>query len=104
MEKSQKPRVLVTHWVHHEVLAYLESTCEVIANETRATWPRDTVLDLAGDCDAMMAFMPDRVDKALLRASPRLKIIAASTQGTGQFRPSRPAPAMAYGSPWCRTC
>jgi len=85
MEKSQKPRVLVTHWVHHEVLAYLESTCEVIANETRATWPRDTVLDLAADCDAMMAFMPDRVDEAFLRACPRLRIIAAALKGPDNF-------------------
>ena len=39
MNVSRKPRVLVTHWVHPEVLAHLETTCEVVANESRTSWP-----------------------------------------------------------------
>ena len=73
--------MLVTHWVHQEVLAHLESRCEVIANETRASWPRDTVLNLAAECDAMMTFVPDHVDEAFLCACPRLKVVAAALNG-----------------------
>lgn len=80
-----KPRVLVTHWVHPEVIEYLAQTCEVVANTQRTTWPRSGVLELALECDALMAFMPDSIDDDFLAQCPRLKIVAASLKGFDNF-------------------
>lgn len=82
---SHPHRVLITHWVHPEVIARLEQSAEVIPNHTRETWPRARVAELARECDAMMAFMPDCVDDAFLAQCPRLKIIAAALKGTDNF-------------------
>lgn len=82
---SEKSRVLVTHWVHAPVLEYLNEHCHVISNNSRDTWPRERVLDLARDCDAIMAFMPDTVSEAFLEQCPRLKIIAAALKGPDNF-------------------
>src|SRR5258706_715906 len=76
-----KPRVVLTHWVHSEVLAYLRKTCRVIANPTRESWPHRTLLKNARQADAIMVFMPDRVDAALLKACPKLKVIGAALKG-----------------------
>ncbi len=85
MTSSPKPRVLVTHWVHPEVLDLLRRECDVIANETRETWPRDRVAALAADCDAAIMFMPDTVNEAFLARCPRLKVIAAALKGRDNF-------------------
>jgi phosphonate dehydrogenase len=82
---NRRPRVLVTHWVHPEVHELLARDCEVIGNATRDTWSAQRVLDLARDCDAMIAFMPDAVDEAFLSQCPRLKIVAAALKGSDNF-------------------
>jgi phosphonate dehydrogenase len=80
-----KPRVLITHWVHPEVIERLSGSCEVIANPTRDSWPRERVRARAAACDAMIAFMPDRVDAAFLDACPRLRVVAAALKGADNF-------------------
>ena len=82
---TAKPKVLVTHWVHADVVARLDSTCETIANASRGSWPRERVLELASACDGLMAFMPDRIDEAFLERCPKLRVVAAATKGTGNF-------------------
>jgi phosphonate dehydrogenase len=32
-----KPKVVITHWVHQEVIDLLSPHCQVVANETRRT-------------------------------------------------------------------
>ena len=76
-----KPLVVLTHWVHPEVLACLRKTCRVVANSTRESWPHQTLLKNAKQADALMVFMPDRVDEALLKACPGLKVIGAALKG-----------------------
>lgn len=78
-------RVLVTHWVHPEVLTLLESHCTVRANPERDTWSPAQVRAAARDCHAMIAFMPDTVDEAFLADCPRLKIVAAALKGSDNF-------------------
>jgi phosphonate dehydrogenase len=81
----EKPRVLITHWVHPEVIEALAGECEVLPNLERKTWPRDRVLELARQCAAVMMFMPDRVDEAFLSGCPRLRIVAAALKGYDNF-------------------
>ncbi|MPZ34465.1 MAG: hydroxyacid dehydrogenase [Rhodospirillales bacterium] len=80
-----KPRVVITHKVHQEVLELLCTQCDVVANQTSDTLSRDEVLRRTSAADAMMAFMPDRVDADFLMACPKLRIIGAALKGYDNF-------------------
>lgn len=80
-----KPRVVVTHRVHAEVLEQLGAQCDVSANQGVETLPRAEVLRRTREADALMAFMPDCVDAAFLSACPRLKVIGAALKGADNF-------------------
>jgi phosphonate dehydrogenase len=78
-------RVVLTHRVHEKVLGVLAPHCEIIANQTPDTLPREEIFRRAAAADALMAFMPDRVDGIFLDACPDLKIIAAALKGFDNF-------------------
>lgn len=80
-----KPRVVITHRVHLETLDLLSAHCEVISNQTMETMPREEVIRRACTADAIMAFMPDRIDADFLAACPQLKIIGAALKGYDNF-------------------
>lgn len=80
-----KPRVVITHRVHDEVLAKLEAHCELVTNQSHATMPAESVRARAATADAMMAFMPDTVGEDFLRACPNLKVIGAALKGYDNF-------------------
>jgi phosphonate dehydrogenase len=71
--------------VHQRVLESLAPHCEIVANQTSDTLPPGEIVRRAATADAMMAFMPDRVDGAFLGACPRLKIVAAALKGYDNF-------------------
>jgi phosphonate dehydrogenase len=79
------PRIVVTNWVHDDVLARLARLGEVDANTSRAPWPRHEVMRRAGDADALLAFMPDRIDGEFLKACPRLRAVACALKGYDNF-------------------
>ncbi|MDR3581248.1 MAG: phosphonate dehydrogenase [Oryzomonas sp.] len=79
------PKVVITHWVHDEVIRLLEQSCCVVPNIGRSTLPRDEVLRRCSDADAVMVFMPDRVDEEFLSLCPRLKVIGAALKGYDNF-------------------
>lgn len=78
---SEQPKVVITHRVHEPVKEFLSHRCEVVANASVDSWPPATLLKHASDADALMVFMPDKVDKAFLAQCHRLKIIAAALKG-----------------------
>lgn len=80
-----KPRVVLTHRVHDEVIEYLAPHCDLITNQGPATLTRADVLSRTADADAMMAFMPDRVDADFLNVCPRLKVVGAALKGFDNF-------------------
>lgn len=80
-----RPRVVLTHRVHEQVLDSLAPHCELVANQTPDTLPPAEIIRRAATADAMMAFMPDKVDAAFLDACPRLKMIAAALKGYDNF-------------------
>ncbi len=82
---QRKPRVVVTNWVHGEVLAYLREHCEVVANQTRQALSRDQVIAQARKADGLLAFMPDSVDAAFLDACPTLRVIGCAARGIDNF-------------------
>jgi phosphonate dehydrogenase len=80
------PRVVVTHWVHPEVAAYLrEFSSPVVPPEEPGVWPAARVLELARDAEGLIACMADRVDEAFLASCPRLRIVAATLKGYDNF-------------------
>jgi phosphonate dehydrogenase len=79
------PRVVLTHWVHPEVIEVLSHTCEVVANPTKETLSRQEILSLTIDAEALMVFMPDRIDAEFLQKCPKLKIIAGALRGYDNF-------------------
>ena len=75
------PRLVITHWVHPEVVDLLGRSFEVIPNITRETLPRAEVLRRAREAEALMIFMPDIIDRPFVQSCPRLKIIAGAFKG-----------------------
>lgn len=80
-----KPKVVITHKVHDSVLDELAPYSELITNQTGETLSRDEIASRVASADAMMAFMPDRVDQAFLQGCPRLTVIGAALKGYDNF-------------------
>ncbi|MGD8576693.1 MAG: phosphonate dehydrogenase [Thiohalophilus sp.] len=80
-----KPKIVITHWVHDEVLEFLAPHFELVTNQTRETLPGDEVIARAADADGIMVFMPDSVDAEFLDACPKLQVVAAALKGYDNF-------------------
>ncbi len=80
-----KPKVVITHWVHPEIIELLSYSTIVIANQTKDTLPRAEIIKLAKDAQALMVFMPDCIDREFLAACPNLKVIAGALRGYDNF-------------------
>lgn len=80
-----KPRLVITHRVHEEVLDMLAPHCQLITNQSDETLAPSEVLRRVSDAQAMMAFMPDRVGADFLRACPHLRVIGAALKGFDNF-------------------
>ena len=82
---EMRPSVVITHWVHKEVIDFLSPHFRVIQNPTRETWSRTRVLAQAREAFGLMVFMPDTIDDDFLSRCPRLKIVAAALKGYDNF-------------------
>jgi glyoxylate reductase len=68
--------VLVTRRVPAAVVRRLEEQCSVDMHRGDTPLPPDELRARAADKDALIVLLPDRIDRALLDAAPRLKIVA----------------------------
>lgn len=59
----------------------LGSFAELRANPHEQPWDAAELARQARDADALIAFMPDRIDAALLAACPRLRAVAGALKG-----------------------
>lgn len=81
-----KDRVVVTHWVHPEVTAYLADFCEPVApGEHEGVWPRAKVAELAAAAAGLITCMADSVDEEFLSGCPRLRVVSATLKGYDNF-------------------
>lgn len=78
-------KIVVTQPIHEEVLTRLHAAGEVVMNPGPEPWSEDELYRHLKDADAMMAFMPDRVDQRTLLNAPRLKTIACALKGYDNF-------------------
>lgn len=77
-----RPEVVVTHWVHPEVMGFLSEFATVWApTEAEGVWPRAEVIARAHTADALITCMADLVDEELLDACPRLRVVSATLKG-----------------------
>lgn len=80
-----KPKVVITHWVHPEIIELLSDRVTVIANQTKDTLSRQEIIQRAQDAQGLMVFMPDSIDQEFLAACPELKVIAGALRGYDNF-------------------
>jgi len=83
--KPRRPRIVISNWVHEDVLARLAAIGEVDANRTRTPWSRGQLTKCAASADALLAFMTDHVDVDFVVACPRVKVIACALKGVDNF-------------------
>jgi phosphonate dehydrogenase len=82
---TSRPKVVVTNWVHDAVIDFLAQRFLVEANREREPWADWELRSRAADAEAMIAFMPDRVDADFLDACPDLKVVAGALKGYDNF-------------------
>jgi phosphonate dehydrogenase len=76
-----RPKIVVSHWVHPEVLEELSRECDVVANRSLESMPREALLERARDARAILAFMPDRIDAEFIRSCRNLGLVAGAFKG-----------------------
>lgn len=61
--------------------ARLAGAARLIVNESGSAWTPAQLREACAGADALVAFMTERVDTALLDASPRLRLVAGALKG-----------------------
>ena len=82
---TKTPRIVISNWVHDEVVARLRAIGDVDANRRRVPWPAQELVRRAAEADALLAFMPDHVDADFLKRCLRLKVVACALKGFDNF-------------------
>jgi glyoxylate reductase len=77
-----KPKVLVTSKMFPEVLAYLEDHAEIEGGRTAGGLAWEEIKKRIGDKDGLLCLLVDRIDREIISAAPRLRIIANCAVGT----------------------
>jgi phosphonate dehydrogenase len=80
-----KPKIVITQPIHADVLHKLETVGDVVMNPGPAPWDTQTLYTHLAEADALMAFMPDRIDADALRHAPKLKTVACALKGYDNF-------------------
>ena len=79
-------QVVVTHWVHPEVVSYLARFAEPrVPSAAEGIWPGARVAELAATADGLITCMADTVDDGFLAHCPRLRVISATLKGYDNF-------------------
>jgi phosphonate dehydrogenase len=75
------PLVVVTHWVHQEVLERLGEFCRPLApSREEGIWDRETV-GRQREAQGLMVCMADQIDEEMLASVPRLRVVAGVLKG-----------------------
>jgi len=76
-----KPKILVTRRMFPEVLEYLKEHVEVETGSRQGTMPESALLRGVRDKEGLLSQLVDRVDRRIMDAAPRLKVIANCAVG-----------------------
>ena len=78
---NTKKRIVVTNPLYDEVRRRLEAHAHVDMNESVEPWAPDVLATKLRSAHALMGFMTDSVDEALLAGAPELEIVACALKG-----------------------
>lgn len=78
-------KIVITNRVHDAVRERFAAHGEVVMNTSLAPWTPQQLAAHLAEASAMMGFMTDGVDDALLRAAPRLRIVACALKGFDSY-------------------
>jgi phosphonate dehydrogenase len=81
----KRPRVLLAHPVHDEVRQRLERVAEVDMHTGPEPLATPLLAQRLESAQALMGFMTERVDAALLAACPHLRIVATALKGCDNY-------------------
>lgn len=76
-----KPKALVTRRLLPEAQAYLEMNLDIEVGETGRNLTRERLLTRIHDKEGLLALLVDTVDREVMEAAPKLKIIANCAVG-----------------------
>jgi phosphonate dehydrogenase len=85
IEMTPRPRIVVTNRIHDEVTERLANVGEVVLNQSPEPLSRRELQARLLDATAMMGFMTDTVDAALLAETKRLRIVACALKGFDSY-------------------
>ncbi|MEO1530867.1 MAG: hydroxyacid dehydrogenase, partial [Pseudomonadota bacterium] len=74
-------RIVVAQPIEQEIIDDLERLGPVHMNPGPEPLSPEALAAAAAEAEALMAFMTERVDRALLEACPNLKIVAGAFKG-----------------------
>ncbi len=77
----KRPLMVLTHRVFPETKKALNAHGRVWSPDGETAIDRGRLVDLAREADALMVFMPDKIDQRLLERCPRLRIVACALKG-----------------------
>lgn len=73
---SLKPKVLVTRSIPREGLDLLASLCDLDVNQEDRALSKDELKSRLADKDALLSLLSDPIDRDVLAAGPRLRVVA----------------------------
>jgi glyoxylate reductase len=76
-----KPKVLVTRRLQPEALSYLRGHAEVEGGTDPRGFGRSDLMDKIRDKDGLLCLLVDRIDREVIAAGPRLRMIANCAVG-----------------------
>jgi len=80
-KSSDRPFVIVTHSLPEGWLALLESRCELLAGPAEAAALAPELQARLGEAEGLFTLLTVRVDEALLRRAPRLRVVSNMAVG-----------------------
>lgn len=76
-----KPKVLVTRRLLPEALSYLKENTEVEGGTDPRGFTRQALKEMIRDKDGLLCLLVDRIDREIIEAAPRLRMIANCAVG-----------------------
>jgi phosphonate dehydrogenase len=81
---TERPRVVVTHWIHQEAAEHLGGFCHPVIPGS-GVLSRERCVELTTDAEALIACMADSVDDDFLARCPRLRVVSCVLKGYDNF-------------------